>query len=211
MSKQVQKTHYDFGRYSYPGRFASYHYQVKEVLAQKPESVLEVGVGDQVFGHYVRDHVGVAYTSVDIAEDLQPDVVGSVTALPCKDATYDVVCCFEVLEHIPYEQVPSAVRELTRVAKKAVVISVPHFGPRTQFFLKLPFLPEMRCALKIPWPRSHKFNGEHYWELGKKGYTAKAFRELLARYGTVTRDFVPFENQYHHFYTLTKSSAEKEK
>jgi hypothetical protein len=98
--------------------------------------------------------------------------------------------------------VPQALAELSRVARKAVVVSVPHFGPRTQFFLKLPFLPELKWACKIPWRRPHTFNGQHYWELGKKGYTARAFRDLLGKYGKVVQDFVPFENQYHHFYVI---------
>lgn len=201
MEQQVGKEHYGL-RYGYVGRFASYYYQIREVLSQQPESVLEVGVGDGMMRNHLRSQTNVGYTSVDIAEDLGPNIVGSVTSLPCKDKSYDVVCCFEVLEHIPYEKVPSALGELSRVARNAVVISVPHFGPRFQFMMKLPFVPEIRFALKVPWPRKHTFNGEHYWELGKWGYTARAFRKLLGSYGRVTKDFVPFENQYHHFFVV---------
>lgn len=205
MTKQVDSSHYNFGRYSYPGRFASYYYQLREVYALAPESVLEVGVGDRMFGHYLRDHFAVSYTSLDVAEDLCPDIVADVLSLPCNDNEYSVVCCFEVLEHLPYEAVPKALSELSRVAKKAVVLSVPHFGPRFQLFLKLPFIPEVRLAVKVPWRRQHTFTGEHYWELGKKNYSAKSFRLLLEEYGTVEQDYVPFENQYHHFYVIKTS------
>jgi len=202
MKQQVRSDHYQFGRYAHPGRFASYFYQLKLTLELEPATVLEVGVGDKVFGHYLQDHSNIAYTSLDVAEDLHPDIVGDIFTMPCKDNAYDVVCCFEVLEHLPYAHVPRALAELARVAKKAVVLSVPHFGPRTQFFLKLPFVPEIKVAVKVPFPRTHIFNGEHYWELGAKGYTARAFRTLLSEYGTVIRDHVPFENQYHHFYVI---------
>jgi len=201
MEQQVARAHYGL-RYGYRERFASYYYQVREVLAERPQSVLEVGVGDGVVGTYLRSQALVTYSSADIAEDLAPDIVGSVTKLPCKDKSYDVVCCFEVLEHIPYEKVPTALGELSRVARNAVVLSVPHFGPRLQFMAKVPFLPELRCAVKVPWPRKHTFNGEHYWELGKRGFSPRAFRALLRTFGTVTRDFVPFENQYHHFFVI---------
>lgn len=202
MNAQKDKTHYNFNRYSYVGRFASYYYQLHETFALEPESVLEIGVGDKLFGSYLRKNTKIAYASLDVAEDLQPDIVGSVLNIPREDNSYDVVCCFEVLEHLPYKDVPKALSELNRVASKGVVISVPHFGPRTQFFLKLPFLPEIKCAIKIPWPQNHTFDGEHYWELGKRGYRARAFRRLLERHGTITHDFIPFENQYHHFYVL---------
>lgn len=93
---QVRKSNYNFNKYAFEGRFVSYYWQLKEVLAQNPSSVLEVGVGDGVFGDFIRNNTSVSYISVDIAEDLRPDVVGSVLALPFPDKSFDVVCAFEV-------------------------------------------------------------------------------------------------------------------
>lgn len=207
MKKQVSSNHYDFSRYGYIGRFVSYHYQLREVIALEPKTVLEVGVGDGVFRYYIRTHTDISYKALDIADDLHPDIVAEITNIPCDENEFDVVCCFEVLEHLPYDEVPKALAELTRVAKRAVVLSVPHFGPRFQFFLKLPFLPEIKLAMKVPWPKRHVFNGQHYWELGKKGYSQKSFSALLSQHGTVARDFVPFEYQYHHFYIIRLDRA----
>ena len=200
--QQVDHTHYQFLRYSNPARFASYYFQLKELFASKPQSVLEVGVGDAVIGSYLRTNSKIAYTSFDYAADLHPDIVGDVCAIKLPDASFDVVCAFEVLEHIPFEKFEGAIQEMARVARKRVIISVPHFGPPFLFLCKIPFLPLLRLAFKFPFPRTHAFNGQHYWELGKKGYSPARLRGILKKYGTLVRDYVPFENQYHHFFVL---------
>jgi len=203
---QVDKSHYRFSEYAFEGRFVSYYWQLKEVLALNPSSVLEVGVGDWVFGSFIQNNTAVLYTSVDVAEDLHPDVVGSVLKLPFADKSFDVVCAFEVLEHMPFEQFDRALAELCRVARTNVVISVPHFGPMISFSLKLPFLPQLRIAWKIPFPKKHIFNGQHYWEVGKRGYSVSRIRKILSRYGAIERDFIPFANEYHHFFAIRLDS-----
>ncbi len=203
-SIQVDKNHYNIEKYSHPERWASYYYQLKEVLASKPESILEVGVGDKVFGSFIKNNTAISYTSVDIAEDLHPDVLGDVLALPFPDNSFDAVCIFEVLEHVPFEKFEQALHELFRVTKKSVFISLPHFGPPVKLLLKVPFLPEIKFAVKIPFGRKHVFNGEHYFEIGKKGFPLSTIKEKITNVGVLINDYVPFENQYHHFFILNK-------
>lgn len=199
---QVDKSQYHFEKYAFEGRFASYYWQLREVLALNPTSVLEVGVGDRVFGSFIKNNTDVAYTSLDVAEDLHPDIVGNILKLPFAGKSFDVVCAFEVLEHLPFEEFNHALAELARVARTHVVISVPHFGPMLSFSLKVPFLPQIRVALKIPFPKEHKFNGQHYWELGKRVYPTRKIRRVLKNHGEITRDFIPFNNPYHHFFII---------
>src|SRR3989344_622541 len=167
---QVDKSHYAFSRYAFEGRFVSYYWQLREVLALNPQSVLEVGAGDRVFGNFLKNNTDVPYLCVDIAEDLHPDVVGSVLALPFADKSFDVACAFEVLEHLPFEKFDTALAELSRVARTHIVISLPHFGPMLSFSFKAPLLPQLRVAFKIPFLKKHIFNGQHYWEIGKRDY-----------------------------------------
>jgi len=105
---------------------------------------------------------------------------------------------------LPFNQFEKALEELARVSDKNVIISVPHFGPPLKFMFKIPFLPEFRFALKIPFYREHFFNGEHYWELGKKNYPVSKILKILEKRFKVLKHFVPFENQYHHFFVLKK-------
>ncbi len=201
-SAQVDKEHYAFGSYGFEGRFVSYYWQLREVLSRKPASILEVGVGDNVFGNFVRANTPVSYRSLDIAADLKPDVIGSILEMPQADKSADISCAFEVLEHLPYDDVPQALGELARVARQYVVISIPHFGPMISFSLKIPFIPQIRFAYKVPVPKSHVFNGQHYWELGKRGYPVAKFRTLLSTIGRIEHDFIPFNSEYHHFFIV---------
>lgn len=202
--KQVDKESYKFAHYSHSGRWVSYYYQIKEVLRLDPTSVLEIGSGDGVLKNYLRENTKIAYANVDVAEDLHPDAIGSVTALPFADASYDVTCAFEVLEHIPFEDFEQALTEMSRVTRSFVVLSLPHFGPSVKFLLKIPFLSEIKIAFKVPYPRQHIFNGQHYWEIGKRGYSLQSIRTILEKQYEIIEDFIPFENQYHHFFVLKK-------
>lgn len=202
--KQVDKTAYYFSRYAHPGRFVSYYHQLDEVIRLAPQNVLEIGVGHGVFRDYIKSNTGIVYTSVDVDVDTHPDVVGSVVALPFKDGSFDVVCAFEILEHLPFEQFEKALTELHRVSRRVVALSLPHFGPQIKFLLKVPFLPEVSFAFKVPFACKHVFNGHHYWEVGKNGYSPRRIQQIFKKYFTTEKEFVPFENQYHHFYILKK-------
>ncbi|MBI5134447.1 MAG: class I SAM-dependent methyltransferase [Candidatus Taylorbacteria bacterium] len=200
--KQVDKGHYDFERYCYPERWDSYYHQIQEILAVRPESVLEVGAGDETTKRYVTRALGCSYKTLDLAEDLSPDIVGSILDIPLADRSVDVSCVFEVLEHIPFEKVPEALSELKRVSRRFIFISVPHFGPMVDLSIKIPFLPRIGFFFKIPFPKKHVWNGQHYWELGKKGFSPRAFKKLLESYGEVVKEYVPREAPYHHFFVI---------
>jgi ubiquinone/menaquinone biosynthesis C-methylase UbiE len=202
--KQVDVSHYRFDRYVGIDRWASYYYQIREVLALKPKSILEVGGGDGVFRSYLKQQTTIVYQSLDVAEDLHPDVLGSVENIPLPEESVDCVVAFEVLEHLPFDRCAQALSELARVTREHAIISLPHFGPPVQFLLKLPFLPRIRLSWKMPFPRVHIFNGEHYWEIGKRGYAQRRVRKEIEKYFFITKEFVPFENQYHHFFVLKK-------
>ncbi|MEN9913156.1 MAG: hypothetical protein RLY66_564 [Candidatus Parcubacteria bacterium] len=202
MKKQVDKGHYDFKAYSHLGRWASYFFQLKEALEFNPASILEIGVGDGVFGDYIKKNTTIKYIAADIAEDLIPDVVASVLDLPFADDEFEVACAFEVLEHIPFEMFEKALSELARVSKKAVIISLPHFGPSCELSFKIPFMKRVKWAFKLPFHPKHVWNGEHHFEIGKKGHEIQKIRKILKKYFSIQKDFVPFENQYHHFFVL---------
>ena len=95
------------------------------VLAElAPASLLDAGCGE---GEMVRRGVvaaGVRTVLLDRNPDSAARVIGSVDALPFPSRSFDVVTCLEVLEHL--HDPTDAVRELARVARRAVVVSVPY-------------------------------------------------------------------------------------
>lgn len=202
--KQVDKKHYSFERYFFPARWISYYYQTKEIVKREDiMNVLDIGPGTSFLKDILKIHrPDISYKTLDIAADLDSDFQGSVTAIPTQAKSFDAVCAFQVLEHIEFSDFEKALLEMKRVSRKYVFISLPHFGPSIEFLMKIPFIPRVRFALKIPFYKKHSFQGQHYWEVGKMGYSAKKIRLILDKHFKFIDEYVPFENQYHRFYIL---------
>src|SRR3989338_5847589 len=197
MKPQVDKQHYEFTRYTGPDRWSSYYSQLCETLALSPRYVLEIGPGDGFYGKCLSTISTIKYRSLDIDKELNPDIVCSVLSIPLPDESVECVVAFEILEHLPFDDFPIALKELARVSSKNVILSLPHFGPPVKVLIKLPFFSEMKLAFKIPYFRAHKFNGQHYWEIGKLGYPVSRIITDIEQAFVVERHVIPFENQYH--------------
>ena len=109
------------------GRF--FHRLSTVLSGLDPHSVLDAGCGE---GEMLRRGVlpsGVQPVCLDLlppslAQVAAPArVCASVLALPFADRSFHTVTCLEVLEHL--DDPSAAVRELTRVAQSAFVVSVP--------------------------------------------------------------------------------------
>lgn len=110
---------------------------VDAVTALGPASFLDAGCGEGfVAERLLRAMPAVSYDGCDLspaavamAQHRNPAgqfTIGSVTELPYPDKSFDVVGCFEVLEHLPDDLPRAAIAEFVRVARRGVVLSVPH-------------------------------------------------------------------------------------
>lgn len=53
--------------------------------------------------------------------------------------------------------------------------------------------------------RVHYFDGQHYWEIGKVGYSLKTVINDIREVGfEVEKTYRVFENQYHRFFILKR-------
>lgn len=207
--KQVDAAQYQFSRYVDQLRWASLWHQVAEIVREMPSNVLEVGKGNGLLGAILR-HYGIDYQSTDIDPELKPDHVASVTDLPFASEAFDVVGCFQVLEHIPYSDFRAALTELIRVARTKVVISLPDAKALWQYSFYLPMKGELK--LNVPRPRlrpqEHVFDGEHYWEINKAGYPLADVMETIGICGArVQSTYRVSQNPYHRFFVLEKHGA----
>jgi len=114
--------------YNTKERTCSFWHQVDEVLSLGARSALDVGPGAGLVTDWLR-RAGVEVTTLDMEARLAPDLVGSVTEIPAEDRSFDAVLCSQVLEHVPFEDVERALRELARVSRTGAVVSVPDATP----------------------------------------------------------------------------------
>lgn len=79
------------------------------------------------------ENLGYAYTSIDL-QSSHAQVHADLCQLPFADATFDIVVCFHVLEHIPADR--QAVSELARVVGTSgqAIIVVPRDEQRPETF-----------------------------------------------------------------------------
>lgn len=202
---QVSQDHYLARSYDTKDRWASYGHQMRGVLCYEPKQVLEIGPGNKTAGEALKKR-GIAVTTADIADDVNPDVVASVTDLPFPDDSFDGVLAAEVLEHLPFEDFPRALAQIRRVARRFAVISLPHAGYVFSCEFKLPLMRRRELIWKLPffWKR-HIFNGEHYWELGKRGYSLARIKKNMAAQGFVVREArIHPDDPAHYFFLLEK-------
>jgi len=104
---------------------------IKHILKnidKSSQTLLDVGCGK---GYFLKraESLGLKLTGCDIVDKAEffgketKLVKGLIEALPFKDNHFDVVVCSHTLEHIIDET--TSIKELIRVAKKQVIITVP--------------------------------------------------------------------------------------
>lgn len=207
MKKQVEKSHYYDARYDRKERFMGYWYQIHELNKFRSSDILEIGIGNKFVSRYLKER-GVRITGLDFDRDLAPDVVGDARCLPFAAASFDVVACYEVLEHLPYENFEMALAEIHRVTKSHAILSIPDADIVYQFYFHVIGLGAIKKLIPLPRlrRRRHVFNGQHYWEIGKAGYPLKRIIRDIEKSGfTVERTYRAFEQPYHRFFNLIKS------
>lgn len=204
--KQVNKSHYDFRAYMQKPRWCSIWHQLDELLKIEPDRVLEIGPGPGVLKVVARQF-GLKIETLDLDPELQPDHLGSATEIPLEDASFDAVCAFQMLEHLPYESSLKAFGEMLRVSRRYVIISLPDAKPVWRYRLHIPKIGAFDFLLSRPTLRKHPvhvFDGEHYWEINKRGYSLKRVIEDYSGRAILRKTFRVRDNPYHRFFVFEK-------
>jgi len=89
-------------------------------------NVLEIGCGSAPLCE-LPNYLGLDFSSVALTQSgLKRFIHADVTQkIPLPDKSYDAVLCRFVLLHIPFPRIECTVKEISRVAKKCIILQEP--------------------------------------------------------------------------------------
>lgn len=209
--RKITDTKYFTMDYLYKGRWISYWYQLREVTSLvEVKSILEVGPGNGIVSR-VLSKIGYEVKTMDLDPNANPDFVQDIRNIKnVPPGSFDLILCCQVLEHIPYADFCRALKNLQNLSKMYMIISLPYTSRGTfKPYLKLNAIPFLKPVTWIRtfniFPQRHSFNGQHYWEIGKRGYKLKKILEDISNCGfEITKHYPIFENPYHYMITCEK-------
>jgi len=178
--------------------------QAKEVTEASPDgqSVLEIGPRT---GHtsWLLKLWGHEVTTVDIDQNLNPDIVANIKQLDLDRNSYDIVLAAEILEHLPYEDFGPILEKLREISKQAVVITLPAPLVGISLLANIAGVEPFGFTLGIPYFKKHLFDGQHHWELGKRGYSLRRIKETIKSSGLkITKCYRPKLSLYCYIFVL---------
>lgn len=205
MRLQVESDHY-YKNYDTKERFCSYWHQIEEIVSHSPKTILEIGVGNGFVSSYLKQR-GFSIVTSDIDKKLNPSVAASVLDIPFSDETFEIVACYEVLEHLPYKYFRKALAETFRISSSRVLLSLPDANRVYRVCIQIPKLGLFKKLIQIPRFKKvvNYFDGQHYWEIGKAGYSLNTIINVLSKVGfKIEKTYRVFEIPYHRFFVLKK-------
>ncbi len=190
-------------------RWNSYFWQLFFIAHFRPESILEIGVGDKIVADIIKK-IGYDVKTCDISANVNPDYIADIRFLPFEKESFDMVVCFQILEHIDYEYFVDILKSLHHITKKHVILSLPQIR---KFFSLKSHIPWMRTNKNLmifkdfpryPYPSKPSSRG-HLWEIGMHGFPLHKIIRDIEKSGfkiLINKSFP--ENNYHRFFILEK-------
>jgi hypothetical protein len=169
--------------------FVNAYYQVRDVASlPNCQRVLVVGPGQGLVVPILQWR-GYSVETFDIDTTFAPDHLGSVHDLSrFPNARFDVIVASHVLEHLAEPYLDTALAEMARVGRYSLI-----YLPVAGRYAAVRIQPG---TLNLDWQlRFNLFNylerpdgitrkyarGEHYWEIGRRGFRVKDVKARLAR------------------------------
>ena len=95
---------------------------------------------------------------------------------------------------------------MARVSKKYIFISLPdHRHILFHSRVKIPFLKYKEFMVRLQSTEKHVFDGQHYWEIGKRGFSVARVLQAIRDCGlTVTDKFAPSDTPVNYYFVIEK-------
>ena len=106
-------------------RFSSLFMQIKSVTnLSNVKNILEIGPGNQFFSTIIK-MLGYEIKTNDIKKRTNPNYLGDIREIKIEEK-FDLVVAFEVLQHIPFNELKSTLIKLGNISDKYILISLPY-------------------------------------------------------------------------------------
>lgn len=198
----LEQGHYSVGRYDERKRWAAYWYQIDAIRRCSPSNILEIGPGSGTVTLYAKHQLGIPTVTFDCDPASGADLIGDVRNIHSHvpDQTFDLVTAFQVLEHVPFEDLSPTLSQISAISRRHFIVSLPHCGMSIQLRTDLgKKLPEAFISRKVSLRRTWKYDGMHFWEIGARQYPLGRVLEIFSRSFRVVRHYFCPDWAYHYF------------
>ena len=198
LTEDIQKENYETKE-----RFIAYFTQINMIRELKPATVLNIGMGTGFLKRYFGGSA-VQLVEADIDPDLNPDMIIDISKKQSQKKQFDVVTAFQILEHIPFDQLSTALENIHGLSKKWAIVSIPQ--RIVSFSLNLDF-PLVKIPLRFDFERlfeSKTSNAHHQWEMGLLGTSKRDVRKKISEWFNIEKEFSVDGNRNHYFFVLSK-------
>ena len=174
----LDKKYYENDKLWKPSAFDDLEHARIEITSRMiPEdviSVVDVGCGNGLFLNYLSGRVSsesLKLLGVDTSESALKYVktdkaLGNISKLPFESKSWDLVSALEIIEHLSVDEYEAGLRELARVSRKYILISVPYDQTLEDAFRECPL-----CKTR--------FNSAHH----KRSFDESAMKALFSDEG----------------------------
>lgn len=177
--------------------FINSYYIYRDIeLCDNVKKILIIGPG-QGLDTEVLKWKGYKVTTLDIDNAFNPDIMGSVHQLDMfKDKQFDVVVASHVLEHLAIPYLNNSLEEMARVGRYSIVylpVYGRHFQGRVKMDVKgidLSIIFDLFNYFHKPDGVTARYcQGQHFWEVGMRGFRVKDLKERFGQYFEILDDY----------------------
>ena len=105
---------------------------ISNIIPDDVNSIIDIGCGKgEIINSLSSIKKNIKLLAVDVTDinkaNIKSDfLIGSLPNIKVKDKSFDLVLCLEVLEHLSNDIFQESLNELSRIAKKYIIIGVPY-------------------------------------------------------------------------------------
>ncbi|MDG0866458.1 methyltransferase domain-containing protein [Candidatus Lucifugimonas marina] len=211
-------------------RFSSTRIQLTSVtdLGDSVASILEIGPGSGYFSSIMKS-LNYSVKTADIKSRTNPDYLGDFREAQIPEK-FDLVAAFEMLQHLPYTDLPATLTKLAELSNKYVLISIPSRVHRLELSIEVPAMlaprrlglgwlrgkhsfsatwewPRGKDRAKETWEGREDYWKPHYWEVGRKSFPRSRFLADVESAGLriIWHKYNP--QHTHHLFVLAEKVA----